>query len=175
MGCWCCQEQPWGILNRNSKLPPWIPIVWGQVICSYALGECSLKEERRIDFLDTFIKPMEMFYLLQDWVWSWSSAMGKRIHNNWGGVWGNRHQNYCVHTLNRWAFWMCPCFPVSFLLGHRTGQTDFKNDQREVSCEIFCVNRPCLGFCIPMIGLGLWRRDCLGNVSVIFLFFFSGR
>lgn len=37
----------------------------------------------------------------------------------------------------------------------------------------YSVNRPCLGFCIPMIGLGLWRRDCLGNVAVIFFFSFQ--
>lgn len=28
---------------------------------------------------------------------------------------------------------------MSCLLGHRTGQTDFKNDQSKVSCEIVCV------------------------------------
>lgn len=29
--------------------------VMSDKICSYALGECSLKEEKRIDFLDTLI------------------------------------------------------------------------------------------------------------------------
>lgn len=44
-------------------------------------------------------QPMEMFYLFQDWMWSWSSAMGKCICNDWGGIRGNGHQNYCVYTL----------------------------------------------------------------------------
>lgn len=62
--------------------------------------------------------------------------------------------------------WMCPCFPVSSLVGHRTGQTDLKI-VRGVSWEVVCVT----GQAVFLIGLELWTRGCLGNVDVIFFFF----
>lgn len=66
---------------------------------------------------------------------------------------------------------MCPCFPVSFLLGHRTGQTDFQNDQREVSCEISCVSR-LLGFLYSHNWTGTLKERLLGKCCCDFFFLF---